>query len=55
MPTVTHKQIVDEIIERNGEYHGDPVVYSIVEYKSAFGGTCWGLNYNEQNAYRPSE
>jgi hypothetical protein len=55
MPTVTHKDIVDEIIKANGEFHGDPPVYSIVEYQSAFGGTCWGLNYQERNAYTPSE
>jgi hypothetical protein len=55
MATVTHKDIVDDIIKGNGVYHNDPPVYSIVEYQSAFGGTCWGLNYTQENLYTPSE
>jgi len=51
MATVTHKDIVDEIIKGNGVYQGDPPVYSIVEYQSAFGSTCWGLNYTRENHY----
>jgi hypothetical protein len=55
MSTVTHKKIVDEIIANNGNYSSDPPVHSIVEYRSAFGGVCWGLNYSNHNAYTPSE
>ena len=55
MATVTHKDIVDEIIAGNGNYSTDPPVYSIVEYQSAFGGTCWGLNYTPENQYISSE
>jgi hypothetical protein len=55
MATISNKGLVDDIIKGNGVYQGDPLVYSIVEYQSAFGGTCYGLNYTPENQYLASE
>jgi hypothetical protein len=52
MATVTSKPLVEEIIASNGEFRGDPVVHSIVEYRDTHGHTCYGLNYTDEDAYR---
>lgn len=50
MATVSHRKVVDEIIEGNGLYNGDPPCLFIVEYKNAYdGGLAWGLCYTEQD------
>ena len=33
MATIDSKQIIDEIIQRNGYYEDDPRAYMIVEYR----------------------
>lgn len=45
MSTIDNKQIIDEIIERDGYYFDDPRVYMIVEYINAYGKTTWGITY----------
>lgn len=55
MPTIESKEIVDQLIANNGHYLDDKPVQSIVEYQNAWGGTCYGLNYNSLNNYGPSD
>jgi len=52
MATVTSRALVDEIIASNGEFRGDPVVHSIVQYYTPDNKVCYGLNYGEVDAYR---
>lgn len=53
MATVNDKRIVDEIIQNNGHYHGDPVVVKIVQYNNQFdGGIAYGLLYEFDDPMR---
>jgi hypothetical protein len=54
MATVKSKKLVDQIIANNGEFEGDPPVHSVVEYRDRNGEVCWGLNYQDNDAYEPS-
>lgn len=56
MPTINSKQLVDEIIARNGHYEDDPQVVKIVEYTNDWGGRSYGLIYEQHdpNMYAPS-
>jgi hypothetical protein len=55
MPTINSKSMVDLLIRNNEIYEDDKPVKSIVEYTNAWGGVCWGLNYNSLNNYGPSD
>lgn len=45
MATIDSKQIIDEIIKRNGYYEDDPRVALIVEYINAYGNKTWGVTF----------
>jgi hypothetical protein len=53
MATITQKHIVQEIIDHNGKYHGDPQVIKIVQYNNQFDGElAWGLIYEGEDPDR---
>jgi hypothetical protein len=53
MATISNRKIVDEIIEADGKYMGDPQVVAIVEYNNQFNGDlAWGLIYEGENLGR---
>lgn len=51
MATIDRKDIINEIIAKNGYYEDDPRVHMIVEYTNANGNRTWGVTWsNETNA-----
>jgi hypothetical protein len=53
MASVTHKEIVDQIIAGDGYYDNeDPRVIKVVEYTTDWGGTAWGLIYEGEDPMR---
>lgn len=53
MSTIDSKNIIDELIAKNGYYYDDPRVYMIVEYVNAGGNITWGITYvNEREKLR---
>jgi hypothetical protein len=53
MATVSSRIIVDQIIEADGQYCGDPQVVLIVEYNNMFNGDpAWGLVYEDEDLER---
>jgi len=52
MATITSKNIIDDLIEHDGYYEGDPRVYMIVEYTNYYGGTTWGVTWINENKER---
>ena len=53
MATISSRKIVDEIIEADGKYEGDPQVVLIVEYHNMFNGRlAWGLVYEGEDPMR---
>ena len=57
MGTFTSKAIIDQLIENNGHYPGDPQISKIVEYTDNWGNTAWGVVYpwEDQERYRESD
>jgi hypothetical protein len=53
MATLTNPEIVQEIIDNNGYYHGDPLVVKVVAYRNMFnGGKAWGVIYEGEDLMR---
>lgn len=53
MATIDSKHIIDELIENDGYYPGDPRIYMIVEYTNAYGNQTWGVTWpNERGRDR---
>lgn len=56
MPTVNSKKIINEIVSHDGYYMDDPRVMRIVKYTNAWGGICYGIEYEGKvGTYRESE
>ena len=45
MATFTDKAIIDEMIECDGYYQGDPQPLAIYEFENTFGKTAWCVVY----------
>ena len=45
MATFTDKSIIDEMIEGDGYYQGDPPPLAIYEFETTFGKTHWCVVY----------
>jgi len=45
MATLTSKEIIDEMIENDGCYQGDPPCCAIYEYQNQFNKTVWFVAY----------
>ena len=52
MATIDSKDIIDQIIQRNGYYEDDPRAYMIVEYTNAFGNKTWGVTWSNESPER---
>ncbi len=49
MATIDDKDLINEIIKKDGYYLDDPRIYMIVEYTNAYGNITWGVTWcNEQ-------
>lgn len=45
MATIDNKQIIDDLISKNGFFKDDPRVFQIVEYTNFSGVTTWGVTW----------
>jgi len=43
MATITHYDIIREMIDNDGCYPGDPRPLAIFEYQSTYGEICWSV------------
>lgn len=50
MATINSKEIIQQMVDNNGIYFGDPQVLAIYEYRSSLGNhTTWSVCYNEHD------
>lgn len=49
MSTIDNKNIIKEIIEKDGYYDDDPRIYMIVEYTNANGKITWGVTWSSES------
>jgi hypothetical protein len=55
MPTYEDKNIVDQIIQRDGYYPGDPRAFQVSSYVNQYGKTCYHIAYSEKELARMLE
>ena len=47
MATITHRDIIQTMVDNDGVYPGDPQPIAIFEYRGAGGQVCWSVIYME--------
>jgi hypothetical protein len=53
MATIDSKNIIDDIIAKDGYYEDDPRAFMIVEYTNSYGNQTWGVTWvNDRAKYR---
>ena len=52
MATIVLKELIEKLIQNNGEYEGDPPVDKIVEYTTVSGTTVWGVVWSHEHESR---
>jgi hypothetical protein len=53
MATIDSKNIIDDIIAKDGYYEDDPRVFMIIEYTNAYGNQTWGVTWiNDRDKYK---